>query len=302
MRKSTAALSALALSALALTGCSPAPSFDGAACERSSSAGLEASVEVTGSFGTPQVSVDLPVRASEVKYADLIVGDGAPIASATQNAIMTLMLVNGTTGEPIQSGLSVWSPESASAQFPGVDEALACATEGSRVVVAIPSGQLPEGMAAQVGLGADDSMLAVYDIRYTLLPKAEGDDVFNTTRGLPSVVRAPDGRPGIIVPDSAAPKETVTETLIEGRGEEVGDGAAMFHYTAVSWADRSVTGTSWDGAVMLNADSLPEEVGTAIAEAHIGSQIMVIVPGDSGDAGIYVVDVLGVIPEEMTQG
>lgn len=257
---------------------------------------------MTGSFGTPQVSVDLPVRASEIKYADLIVGDGAPIASATQNAIMSRVLVNGSTGEPIHSGVSVWSPESASTELPGVDAALACATEGSRVAVAIPADELPEGMADQIGLGADESMLAVYDIRYTLLQKAEGDDVFNTTRGLPSVVRAPDGRPGIIVPDSAAPTKPVTETLIEGRGDEVGDGAAMFNYTAVSWDDRSVTGTSWDGAVMLNAGSLPEEVGTAISDARIGSQIMVIVPGDAGDATTYVVDILGVIPEELTQG
>ena len=302
MRKTTAALSALALSALALTGCSAAPSFDGAACDRSSSSGLAAKVEVTGAFGTPQVSVELPVRASEVKYADLIVGEGEAITTRTQNAIMSRMLVNGDTGEPIHSGVSVWSPESAAGELPGVDEALKCATEGSRVVVAIPSADLPEGMAAQIGLSGDDSLLAVYDIRYTLLPHAEGDDVFNTTRGLPSVVRAPDGRPGIIVPESSAPEKPVSETLIAGDGDEVGDGAPMFHYTAVDWDGRTVTGSSWDGAVMLNTGSLPEEVTAAISEAAIGSQIMVVVPDDADGATVYVVDVLGVIPEELTQG
>ncbi|UNK69316.1 hypothetical protein [Microbacterium sp. H1-D42] len=302
MRKSTAALSALALSALALTGCSAAPSFDGASCDRSSSEGLAASVDVSGAFGTPDVSIELPVRASEVKYADLIVGDGAPITTETQNAIMTRVLVNGDTGEPIHSAVSLWSPQSATTELPGVDEALKCATEGSRIVVAIPSGDLPEGMAEQVGLGADDSMVAVYDIRYTLLPKAEGNDVFNTTRNLPSVVRAPDGRPGIIVPDSAAPKSTITETLIAGEGEKVGDGAPMFNYTAVDWAGRSVTGTSWDGAVSLSTESLPEDVTKALSKATIGSQVMVVVPGEAGAATVYVVDILGVIPEELTQG
>ncbi|MBN8206095.1 hypothetical protein JF550_09005 [Microbacterium esteraromaticum] len=302
MRKTTAALSALALSALALTGCSAVPGNDAADCDRVSSTGLAASVEVVGTFGTPQVAIDMPVRASEVKYTDLIVGDGPAIAASNQNAIMTRLLVNGDTGEPIHSALSVWSPDSAAAEFPGVEQALECATEGSRVAVAIPAADLPEGLAPQIGLGADASLVAVYDIQYTLLPKAEGDDVFNTTRGIPSVVRAPDGRPGIIVPGSAAPDTVVVETLIDGRGEAVADGTPMFHYTAVDWANRSVVGSSWDGPVMLNAQSLPEEVAQAISEATIGSQVMVIVPDETGDAVTYVVDILGVIPEELAQG
>lgn len=250
----------------------------------------------------------MPVRASEVKYADLIVGDGAAITSETQNAIMARVLLNGTTGELIQQpGNSVWSPQSATAELAGVDEALRCATEGSRIVVAIPAADLAEGLPEQIGLGADDSLVAVYDVRYTLLSKAEGRDVFNAARGLPSVVRAPDGRPGIIVPGTAAPKDAVTETLIEGEGEgegegdKVGDGAPMFNYTAVGWSDREVTGTSWDGQVMIDTQSLPAEVGEAISEATVGSQLMVVVPGDS-DATVYVVDVLGIIPEELTQG
>ena len=259
-------------------------------------------MDVTGAFGDPNVSVELPVQASEIRYADLTVGDGAPLTSETQNAIMTRVLVNGDTGEAIHGALSVWSPQSASDEFPGVGEALECATEGSRIVVAIPAGDLPEGMAAQVGLSGDSSMLAVYDIRYTLLPKAEGQDVFNTTRNVPSVVRAPDGRPGIIVPDSAAPKTAVTETLIAGEGDKVGDGAPMFHFTAVNWNERSVTGSSWDGPVTLSTDSLPEDVTKAISKATIGSQIMVVAPDDAGNATVYVVDILGVIPEEMTQG
>lgn len=303
MRKTTTAVTTLALAALALTGCTAAstPSFDGTACDRSSNATLERAVSVTGEIGTPKVTVNSPVGTAKVAYADLIIGDGEPITSATQNAILTRMLINGTTGEPIHSALSVWSPETASAELPGVEQALACATEGSRIVVSIPSADLPEGMAEQVDLGADDAMVAVYDVRYTLMAKAQGRDVFNDARNLPTVVRASDGRPGIIIPDGDAPTKTVTQTLIEGDGDVVGDGQAMYNYTAVAWSSRQVTGSSWDTAVSIDATSLPEEVQKAISEATIGSQLLVVIPAE-GDATAFVVDVLGVIPEELTQG
>jgi hypothetical protein len=300
VRKTTAALSALALSAIALTGCSAAtPTFDGAPCDRDSSAALETSVKVTGEFGSPEVSVETPVRSGDLTYADIITGDGRAITDDRQEAILARVLVNGTTGEPIDAQLQLWSPESAGAELPGVEKALECATAGSRIIVAIPGSDLPEGVADQIGLGAKGNLLAVYDVHYTTLAKADGSAVFNDAPGLPSVVRAADGRPGIIVPDTAAPKKAVTETLLEGEHEKVGDGTALIRSTSVAWGDRSVEQTTWDGT-LTGTDGLPSEVADAVSKARVGSQLMIVVPSEAGDATVHVVDVLGVVPEELT--
>jgi peptidylprolyl isomerase len=300
VRKTTAAFSALALSTIVLTGCSAStPTFDGAACDRDSSAALKTSVKVSGEFGSPRVSVEVPVHSGHLSYADLITGDGRAITDDGQEAILARVLVNGTTGQAIDAQLKLWSPESAGAELPGVDKALECATEGSRIVVAIPASDLPEGLAPQIGLDAKDNLLAVYDVHYTTLAKADGSAVFNDAPGLPSVVRAPDGRPGVIIPDVAAPKKTVTETLLQGDHEKVGDGTALIRSTSVGWSSRSVDHTTWD-STLTGTDGLPAEVVEAVADSRVGSQLMVVVPSESGDdATVYVVDVLGVIPEEL---
>lgn len=301
MRKSTAALSALALSALALTGCTAAPG-SAAVCDRDDSAALERSLNVTGGFGAPNVRLDSPVTVGAAAYDDLIVGEGPVVTDASQNLIMTRVVLDGATGQELGSGVSVWSPEAAAEQIPGSEEALQCATEGSRVAVAVPASDLPEGLASQIGMDASSSLIAVYDIQYAALTRAQGADVFNDARGLPTVVRAADGRPGIIIPDGEAPAETSVQTLIRGEGEKVGDGRAMLHYTGVKWSTRNVTSTSWDGAVVFQPDPLPEQVMDAVADATVGSQLLVVIPDESGDADTYVVDVLGIVPAELISG
>lgn len=304
MRKTTAALSALALSAIALTGCSAsAPSFDGVACERDSSAALATKVQADGELGSAKVNITAPVRTSKVSYADLITGEGAAISSATQFAIVGVTLVNGNTGDILQQADTFWSPESASQQFPGLGDALECATDGSRVAAAIPSKDLPEGMSDQIGLKGNESLVVVSDVRAVMLQHAEGESVFNDANGLPTVVRAADGHPGVIVPDSAAPKKAVTQTLIKGHGDKIGadvqgSSPAVVRSMSVGWKSGEVRASSWETGVE-NIGEMPEEVQKAVKQSTIGSQVMVVVPGESGDATVYVVDVVGEIPAEL---
>lgn len=302
VRKTTASFAALALSALALTGCTTAPDGDGSDCVRDSSSALESSLEATGDIGAPRVRVAAPIPTSEVIYQDLVVGDGARIREDEQFMVGTLTLLNGDTGAMVDTGAGVWSPSSLSTQFGGAGAALECATQGSRIAFAVPASELPDGMAAQIGLGRGSSLVGTIDVQEVLRPRADGGLVFSDKQGLPSVVRAPGGEPGIIIPDSAAPTKVVAQTLIEGGGPTVGDGRAMFHYTAVNWATRTATGTSWDGNVLLDRSTLPEEVMAEMAKATVGSQLLVVVPRDAGDAVVYVVDVLGIVPPELIQG
>lgn len=298
MRKTTAALTALALSAIALTGCSAAPG-SAAGCERADSALLANAVKASGEIGAPNVGLTSPVRTSRVIYDDLVTGDGRTITESEQDAVGTLTFLNGATGEVLQSGAGVWSPKTLSAQFAGIGAVLQCATQGSRVAFAVPAKELPEGMAEQAGLSGDASLVGTIDIQAVLLPRATGRSVFNDAHGLPTVVRAPGGQPGIIIPDGAAPKKTVSQTLIKGEGHEVGDGLAMFQYTSVGWADRKEIGSSWADGVVFDRTTLPKEVMAEVEKATVGSQLLVVVPGESGDATAYVVDVLGIVPPEL---
>jgi peptidylprolyl isomerase len=127
--------------------------------------------------------------------------------------------------------------------------------------------------------------------------RAEGADVFNNARGVPTVVRAPDGRPGIIIPDSKAPTKTVTQTLIAGDGAKVGDEQPFFAYTAVGWNDRKVAESTWGKLPEADLSKLPKQVADAVKSATVGSQLLVVVPGE-GDAQAvaYVVDILGSVP------
>lgn len=300
MRKTTAAISALALFALALTGCSTAPGSS-AGCERSESALLSNAVKASGDIGAIKVGLTTPVRTSKVIYDDLIVGHGAAITEPEQNVVGTITLLDGATGQSLQHGAGVWSPKTMDAQFAGVGAALTCATEGSRVAFAVPAKDLPQGMAAQVGMGPDDSLVGTIDIQEVLLPKAAGSDVFNDAHGLPSVVRAPGGQPGVIIPEAPTPKKLAALTLIKGHGDKVGDGLAMFQYTSVDWNTRKEVGSSWASGVVFDRTTLPKEVMDEVSKATVGSQLMVVVPAKSGDATVYVVDVLGIVPPELVK-
>lgn len=259
-------------------------------------------VKASGDIGSPRVSLAAPMPTSKVVYDDLIVGDGPAVLGEQQNAVGVMTLLNGATGQMIDTGAGVWSPETLSAQF-GAGAALHCATEGSRVAFAIPAKDLPEGMAAQAGLTAGDSIVGTIDVQEVLLTKAQGRDVFNDAQGIPSVVRAPSGQPGVIIPDGAAPKKFIAETLIAGEGAKVGKGLAMFNYTAVKWSSRAVTGSSWETGVVFDTSTLPPQVMAQVAKATVGTQLLVVDPEKTGGGAIvYVVDVLGIVPPELVRG
>ncbi len=126
------------------------------------------------------------------------------------------------------------------------------------------------------------------DLHKVYLSRATGSLVYNAALGLPTVVRAPDGRPGVIIPDNDAPEELVVQTLIKGDGAEVtGDQAAFVAYTGVNWDDHTVIDTTWDTtpAAISFGDDAPE-FADALKGATVGSQVLVVLPpaGD-GRAG-----------------
>ena len=191
--------------------------------------------------------------------------------------------------------------------IPAFEQALHCATEGSRVVVALAPGDIEARTAESIGLGDDESAVAVVDVRKVYLPKADGVNQYNVGTGLPTVVRAPDGRPGIIVPETEPPTELTVQTIKRGDGPVVtGDDPVRVHYTGLTWADQTVFETTWDdGSAVRHARIDAPGLRRGADGQTVGSQVMIVIPPDEGygdqEQGpipadstlVFVVDILG---------
>lgn len=311
MRKIPAALAVLGLTTVGLAGCSmPAAP---AACEREVSTPSDL-FSVSGSADSaPDVEVYTPLRVDETEAQDLVVGDGTAISTDDQLVVMDLTIVSGDTGETVLETAydgtltSAFPLANLVQNIPAFSDALHCATEGSRVALALAPGDITADSAASIGLSDDESAVAVVDLRKVYLAKAEGSLVYNSGMGLPSVVRAPDGTPGVVIPDADPRDETVVQTLIRGEGEEVtGDVPIRVHYTGVNWETREAFDSTWDSEpASLTLDGVVPGFAAALEGQTVGSQIMVVVApedgyGDEGSGSIpggatlvFVIDILG---------
>lgn len=315
MRRIIAAAGALSLTVLALTACAT-PSSGSESCTRdvSGSTALDL-VDVTDTeVGTkPAVALSAPVHVDGLAARDAVTGDGRAITSDAQDVVFDLTVLDGSSGAPIAaSGYTgtlseVYPLDSWEATFPGLVDALHCATEGSRVVMALGPDDVTADTRARFGMTEDATTVVVLDLQKVYLAAADGADQFNDRPGMPSVVLAPDGRPGIVIPDNAPPSDLAVEVLKKGDGPEVtGDVPVRVHYTGVTWADEKVFDSTWGrGAQPMELDSTVPGFADALRGQTVGSQILVVIPPDQGYGDtaqgaipansmlVFVVDILG---------
>lgn len=318
VRKTSAVLATLSLALVALTGCAAAPAFGGAACDRAAaSSEIDDIATVTGEVGeTPDVELFTPIGADKSSFSDLIVGDGPALTSPSQSTVLEFALFSGKTGEPVagtafdEDEAQLVSIDYWSQRVPAFGEALECATEGSRVLAVISAEDFGAQNLAGFELEEDESVVAVFDVVKVFPSKADGAPQYNDAAGMPTVVRAADGRPGIIVPDSAPPTDLVVQTLLKGDGEKVADDdTVLVNYTGVTWADKTVFDSSWDrGATPFDLTSLIPGFTEGLAGQTVGSQVLVVIPpelgyGEEGSGAVpanstlvFVVDILGIDP------
>lgn len=311
MRKAPFLLLSAGLVAASLTACSsPADS-----CAPSAPSGDASGViSADGSFGTvPVVDAPAKLNTSTTESTTLIAGDG-DVVLEDQLVVLDYTLVNGRTGELItrsgydEESRTPFAPENL---LPGMAKGLECATAGSRVAVAISPEDAfgPSDGNAQFGIEADDTIIAVMDVHKSYLAKADGFPVPVTTPGLPSVVTAEDGTPGLTIPRSEPPTELRKATLLQGDGETVEPGDLVtVHYTGALWADRTIFDSSWDRGTpaQFSTDQVVPGFAAAIEGAQVGSQVVVVIPPSEGygdaETGpvpanstlVFVVDILGV--------
>ena len=314
MRKLPAVLAVLGLAAAALVGCSSSPA---AGCTSPTSATTSALdlISVTGDVGDkPDVEVHTPFHVTRAQYTEVASGSGTPIVSTDQLVVLDISLLDGSTGKTVATSRYDGDLSNPVAlhrlidSIPPLKGALHCAAAGSRVVVALAPGQVEERTASSFGLSKKDSAIAVVDVRKVYLGRADGALQYNARPGMPSVVRAPSGRPGIIVPDGAPPTDLAVEVLEKGRGDVVsGDDPVRVHYTGVLWSDKSVFDTTWDGEPKsLTLSATVPGFADAVKGQTVGSQILVVVPPDQGYGAtgkgavpanstlVFVVDILGI--------
>ncbi len=313
LRRIPASVAVLGLSALALVGCASASAT--AACDRADASDVAASpalglIEVSGQPGAPALTLKNPVYVDETSFADVTVGEGLAVASDAQDVVFSVTLANGTTGETlVSSGTDVRPLSGWEEHYPGLAEMMRCATEGSRIVGAVPYDGFSPEAAGSMGITEGQSIAVVLDLQRVYLGAADGAPQYNDRRGMPSVVLAPDGAPGIIVPDSEPPAELAVEVLKRGDGPAVTDADTVrIHYTGVTWADRKVFDSTWEkgASAAVTLQGVVPGFAQALDGATVGSQLLVVIPpdlgyGDEGSGSIpggstlvFVIDILGI--------
>ena len=317
MRKLLVPVLTVGLVSVALVGCAAEDSAAPVGCERSgaSDSAILDAIEVTGTFGsTPDVAAYTPIETTATMWRDVESGKGAALTSDLQPASLDLTFFSGDTGElavPAGGSGTISTKMSMSeldTVIPGLGASLECAQAGTRVVTLLSPADLDPATASGLGLTEGASAVVVIDVEKVYLAKADGDDRFVVGAGLPSVVRAPDGRPGVTIPEGNAPSELRVEVRKHGKGETVEAGqTATRGYTALTWAEGTVFQTSWDSAPIAYplVEGGIEGLTQALEGKSVGSQVLVIIPPELGfgdDASIvpagstlvFVVDILGV--------
>lgn len=296
VRYAPAVLLSAALVTATLSGCSSASA--GAACVQPGDASTQ--VSVSGDLGAePKVSIPSPLYAPSTQVSTVIEGDGAELQG---NEVVELAwsLYNGRTSEKIfATPYDDLQPASPAGMLPGMADALACHTVGSRLVATItPDEGFGESGNPRYGVKGDDTLVMVIDVEKSYLGKANGINVPVVQPGLPSVAVAPDGTPGLTIPNTDAPTEPTSALLKLGGGEKVtASDTVLAHIQKASWNSESITSSTWsDGSPKtIPMQEAPEELATALDGVAVGSQVIAVVPTPDGDASIYVIDVLGIL-------
>lgn len=323
VRKLPAIIAAAAL-LVTLAGCSTGPAgIDG--CSASIPTGSNAAlVTAEGTFGKdPKASFPTPLVAGTSSQVHVISdgsGKGARVGPGATTAVQ-LTIYDGATG----AALIATNYDGTGALFSAIDATPAfgtitqCARVGSRVAAVGTAGDLIGDAAIQqngLKVTTGDTVVLVVDVQSVYLGKANGADQV-LSAGFPSIVLAPDGRPGFTFADPVPPKRLMIETLKAGSGAKVEkDDKVVLHYTGVLWDTQKVFDSTWERntPAVLVATSLADSdsglvpgFAKALVGQRVGSQVIAVIPPKDGyPAGkapasvpdgstmVFVFDILGI--------
>jgi hypothetical protein len=312
----TPGLIAAAVLVSTLAACSPAT--DRAGCTPIVKPGDSSrAVQAEGDVGTqPTVSFPTPLVSAGNEASELVVGDGELLSSG-EVADVGVSLYNGADGGLLTAaGYDGNYVRRLVTEDDALGQALQCSAVGSRVAFATTVEEIYGPDNPQIPLENDQTIVAVFDVGRAFPARANGAPQLGQN-GMPAVVLAPDGRPGISVPSEDPPTELRVAVLRQGDGREVEEGdSVVVHYTGLLWDTEEVFDSSWEKgapATLLAASSADDPAGIVpgLAEAlvgqKVGSQVIVVIPPEDGypegqappsiPAGstmVFVFDVLGI--------
>lgn len=316
MRKTSALVAALGL-IISLAACS-SPGRSSTCVSSVTSGASSAVVTAPGKFGQkPVVSFPTPLYSTSTQRTELLPGHGAPL-TVGQSVTVEATILNGADGRVLQTTSYAATGGSlvsiGPSNLPGLTVGLECARVGSRVaIVASPKDSTGGQGNPTIGLTPKDSLVFVIDIKAGFPSKASGAAQWISSPQIPAVVLAPNGRPGIILPNIPAPKTLQIAVEKQGNGPKIVKGQyAVLKYTGMLWADKSIFDSTWtnDSATVLQIS--PGTVVSGFAKGligqRVGSQVVMVIPpaegyGSQGKSPsvpanatlVFVVDILGVL-------
>jgi peptidylprolyl isomerase len=295
----------IAVAVIALTtsisGCASAPSkidADYAAlpevCSTFTSGKSVEKISAEGALGTkPKVTIAAPLSTDVIETAVLSEGDGPAFKGGAQ-VKFEYTAFNAATGK-----------EFASSKYDGTDAVVQFFTSGQKLDFC----HALSGVKAN-GIAATDNLIFVIDLQRVYLPRAVGESQ-PAKSGMPTVVLATNGQPGVQIPKAQAPAEFNLVSLIKGNGDTVAIGDTVtLHYSGFVWDSGEQFDSSWtNGAPVqwqLTETGFIKGFVKALDGAVVGSQIMAIIPpsegyGDqeqssipAGSTLVFIIDILGV--------
>ncbi|MGF3055722.1 FKBP-type peptidyl-prolyl cis-trans isomerase [Microbacterium sp. YY-01] len=311
------ALSAVAISALLLTGCSgsadpePDPTADANADAADSQCLLDAqpseasdAVTVEGSGNDAVVSLPSDYAIDDIARTVVNEGDGDDV-HAGDLVTVHFSIVDAADGSVLDSSdrdgedaLPMLLDPQNSSLFVA---ALECQPLGSSVVLALPSS----------ALGGGDTSLVVYAESVEKLPTIAQGTPVDPVEGMPTVELDDDGAPTITIPDADAPTETQIAVLQQGDGAEVAPGDLVaVQYRGVKWSDGSEFDSTWSRGgtpTQLPTTGVVTGFRKALEGQKVGSQVLVAMPPAEGygeqeghelqnETLVFVVDIVATAP------
>ncbi len=265
-------------------------------------------VSATGALGAaPDVDFPTPLVTDGAQRVTLVEGSGTPAAEGSQVAA-EFTIYAGSAVVPLGgTSYDASSPTLIPAETENpVPTALICAQAGERFALTMTAGEAyGEGTLETSGIADDETLVFVFDVAAVYLGKADGVNQLPVD-GMPTVVTAVDGTPGISVPTSAPPTELQIATIKLGGGATVAEGDQIVaHYSVWNWpaagGEATASTSSWSegtaATFTVSSDELPEGFLAAVTGAPVGSQLLVVSPpATEGEANtIMVIDVLGIV-------
>lgn len=195
--------------------------------------------------------------------------------------------------------------------YPGVVEMMRCGQAGQTLTASMPASTLLAPQFSQQLANPDASYTATVEIDRVFHSAATGR-IEPQRSGIPAVVTAPDGTPGVTMPKEPVPDEIRTATTISGFSMPVAAGDRVtLQVSAFAWSSGQRLGTTWANAgPALQLIAGPDDTLYGVTEnligANVGSQVVVVMPPaalagqglfgpgfGAGDAVVFVIDVLG---------